>query len=214
MDTLILVLEIIGTVAFAVSGALTGIKRGMDLFGVMILGVATAVGGGAIRDVLIGITPPAMLTDPSYTLLSAGVSVLMFIVCTSRFFQRMQRPFDQALFVSDSLGLGCFSVYGVRVAYSAQPESGRFLAVFLGGITGVGGGVLRDIFAGNLPYIFTKHIYACASIAGALVCALLWSVTGSAAAMVIGMVLVVLIRCLAAHFEWDLPRAHFFREEQ
>ena len=65
MDTLILVLEIIGTVAFAVSGALTGIKRGMDLFGVMILGVATAVGGGAIRDVLIGITPPAMLTDPS-----------------------------------------------------------------------------------------------------------------------------------------------------
>ena len=163
MDTLILVLEIIGTVAFAVSGALTGIKRGMDLFGVMILGVATAVGGGAIRDVLIGITPPAMLTDPSYTLLSAGVSVLMFIVCTSRFFQRMQRPFEQALFVSDSLGLGCFSVYGVSVAYSAQPESGLFLAVFLGVITGVGGGVLRDMFAGNLPYIFTKHIYAWSS---------------------------------------------------
>lgn len=214
MDTLILVLEIIGTVAFAVSGALTGIRRGMDLFGVVILGVVTAVGGGAIRDVLIGITPPAMLSDPTYTLLSAGVSILMFIVCSSRLFARFQRPFDLLLFISDSLGLGCFSVYGVSVAYGAQADSGLFLCVFLGVITGVGGGVLRDIFAGNLPYIFTKHIYACASIVGALACALLWNVGGSGSAMVVGMVLVVLIRILAAHFEWDLPRAHFFEEQE
>ncbi len=208
MDILLTVLEIIGTIAFAVSGALTGIKKGMDLFGVAILGVATAVGGGAIRDVLLGIVPPAMLTDPTYTLIATVVSILAFALCSNRRLTAHQRGLDLLLFLSDSLGLGCFTVYGISVALSVLGD-GLFAIVFLGVITGVGGGVLRDVFAGNTPYIFTKHIYACASIAGALACALLWKPTGSAAAMLAGMSITVLIRCLASHFQWNLPRAHF-----
>lgn len=206
MDILLTVLEIIGTIAFAVSGALTGIKKGMDLFGVAILGVVTAVGGGMIRDVLLGITPPAMLTHPMYTFIAAGVSVLAFALCSNRALPAHQRLLDLLLFQTDSLGLGCFTVYGVSVARGAS-DGGLFLVVFLGVITGVGGGLLRDVFAGNTPYIFTKHIYACASIAGGLACALLWNLTGSAAAMICGMTITVLIRCLASHFRWNLPRA-------
>ncbi len=206
MEVFFMVLDIIGTIAFAVSGALTGIKKQMDLFGVMILGLTTAVGGGALRDVLLGIHPPAMLAAPSYTILALCVSLITFILFSIEKLNRLQKLFDRLLFISDSLGLGSFTVYGVSVAIGAS-DGGLFLVVFLGVITGVGGGVIRDLFADDMPYIFTKHIYACASIAGALACALLWEPLGSAAATLIGLVLVVIIRCLAAHFQWDLPRA-------
>ena len=83
-----------------------------------------------------------------------------------------------------------------------------FLLVFVGVVTGAGGGLIRDVMAGNTPYIFVKHVYACASLAGALVCAGLWEIAGSAAAMVAGLVTVVLLRCLSAHFRWNLPKAH------
>ena len=206
MTILLLVLDLIGTVAFAVSGALTGMKKGMDLFGVAILGLVTAVGGGAMRDVLLGIFPPAMLTTPAYTILSLFVGVVSFILFSNRFIAVHQKLFDGLLFVSDSLGLGSFTVYGVSTALGAS-DGGLFLVVFLGVITGVGGGVLRDVLAGNMPYIFTKHIYACASLAGALVCALLWPAAGETAATLAGLAVVVCIRCLAAYFQWDLPRA-------
>jgi uncharacterized membrane protein YeiH len=185
---------------------MTGIKKGMDLFGVVILGLLTAVGGGALRDVLLGLTPPAMLTDPMYTIISICVSIASFVLLTDRLVMNHRLLLDRILLVTDSLGLGSFTVYGVSVALRAS-DGGLFLVVFLGVITGVGGGVLRDALAGDMPYIFTKHIYACASIVGALACALLWDVMGSTAAMLIGLVLIVVIRFLAAYFRWDLPRA-------
>ena len=114
MDVFMLILELVGTVAFAISGAMTGLRKGMDIFGVAILGLTTAVGGG----------------------------------------------------------------------------------------------VLRDVFSGDTPYIFRKHIYACAAIAGALACALLWKPLGSTWAMLTGCVLVLAIRLLAAHYRWSLPKAH------
>ena len=108
----------------------------------------------------------------------------------------------------DSLGLGVFTVMGIWNTLAFSPDRSTFLLVFVGVLTGVGGGILRDILAGNTPYILVKHIYACASLVGALSCALLWRRLPEYAAMLIAMSLVLIIRLLAAVFRWNLPRAN------
>ena len=193
MNIFIIILELIGTVAFSASGAMVGIKKHMDIFGVMILGLVTAVGGGVIRDLTLGITPPATFRDPIYAAAALITAASVFLPQVQRLLERHQRTYDLTMLLMDSI---------------AQSSShGIFLLIFVGVITGVGGGVLRDVMAGNMPYVFVKHIYACASLAGALLCTLLWK--GSAAwAMSLGAGLVILIRCLSAHFRWSLPKAH------
>ena len=206
MNLIIMIMDIIGTVAFAVSGAMTAMHRKMDIFGVAVLGLTTAVGGGCIRDLLLGIHPPAMLKDPEYTLLAIAASVITFIIGNRSDIMEQSSTIDRIMLVSDSMGLASFTVYGVSVAYG-QGEKGLFLVVFVAVITGVGGGVLRDLFAGNTPFIFVKHVYAVASIIGALVCAILWDILSPSASMVIGMLLIFSIRMLAAHYHWNLPTA-------
>lgn len=212
MGILIFVFEIIGTVAFAVSGAMTGLKNKMDIFGVMILGVVTAVGGGVIRDLILGITPPGMFGKPVYAVVAMVTAVITFLPAVRRLLTKNQRVHDFVLLILDSLGLGVFTVVGIQTAYRVSSGYGAFLIVFVGVITGVGGGVLRDVLAGERPYIFVKHIYASASIAGAIACVLLWSVN-STAAVVVGAVLVFVIRLLAAHFRWSLPKAEIEQEK-
>ena len=207
MQTFVFILEIIGTIAFAISGALTALKKNMDIFGVAILGLTTAVGGGAVRDLILGITPPVMFSKPVYAMVAICVSLVLFIPGIRRMILHNHLLHDLILFAMDSLGLGIFTVMGISRAYSVEGEHTLFLLVFVGVVTGVGGGLMRDIMAGNTPYIFVKHIYACASIAGALVCALLWKPCGSVMAMFMGAVVVVIIRFLAAHFKWSLPKA-------
>ena len=180
MDTLILVLEIIGTVAFAASGAMTGVKKNMDIFGVVILGLTTAVGGGVIRDLILGSTPPRTFQDPIYAVLSIAASVLVFIVARRGWFEGRHQAYDISMLVMDSLGLGAFTVTGIGAAIECG-EHGAFLLVFVGVVTGVGGGVLRDVMAGDMPYIFAQHVYACASLLGAVVCVLLRGVAGESA---------------------------------
>ena len=211
MEQFIWVVNIIGTVAFAASGALTGLKKGMDLFGVCILGLVTAVGGGVIRDVILGLTPPMAFQDPTSALVALAVSAVFFL-------RRMRDvlvgssvtiPVENGrlLLGMDALGLGAFTVMGVQLAYETVEDPTLFLLVFVAVVTGVGGGVLRDQLAGDTPYIFVKHVYASASLAGALLCAGLWLRLGSVAAMLLGMLAVVLIRGLAIRFRWNLPRA-------
>lgn len=106
----------------------------------------------------------------------------------------------------DSIGLGLFTVVGVQVAKTSVAGDNLFLVTFVGVLTGVGGGILRDVFAGNRPYIFVKHFYACASIIGAWVCALLWSVIGDLPSMAVGAILIVILRLLAAYYRWSLPK--------
>ena len=118
-----------------------------------------------------------------------------------------KRAFDLILLVTDSAGLGIFTVCGVRTAIECGYISNHFLVLFVAVVTGVGGGVLRDIFAGDRPYIFVKHIYACASLAGALAAMLMWMPVGQSAAMLIGFIVVTAIRLLAARFRWSLPKA-------
>lgn len=205
MDIFVLILELLGTVAFAVSGAMTALRKKMDIFGVCILGLTAAVGGGVIRDVLLGLFPPAMFENPVYACVAIGTSVLIFIPGVRRRLMGNHMLYDRLLFFADSCGLGIFTVNGVAVARAVSDN--LFLAVFVGAVTGVGGGLLRDILAGNTPYIFRKDVYACAGIAGAVLCALLRTPAGETVSVVSGISLIVLIRILAAHFRWSLPRA-------
>lgn len=196
---LFFIFEIIGTIAFAISGALMAIRKKMDIFGVAILGMTTAVAGGIIRDLVLGITPPAAFVHPIYALVAIGVSVIMFIPAIRKALSKL----ETVLLIMDSIGLAIFTVIGVRAGMEFH---NLFLTVFVGTVTGVGGGVLRDLFAGNRPYIFVKHFYACASIIGSLICALLWE-QSELIAMIAGMGSIFILRILAAVFKWSLPKA-------
>ena len=207
MAEFLLILEIIGTVAFAVSGAMTGLSKKMDIFGVVILGLTTAVGGGMIRDLVLGLTPPAMFTNPIYAAVAAVVAVIVFLPAVRRWLTAYGRVREILMLVMDSLGLGVFTVVGIQRAYTATDHRGLFLLVFVGVVTGVGGGLLRDVMAGQTPYIFVKHVYASASIIGAILCAALWAPLGATMAMILGASVILTIRLLAAHYHWSLPKA-------
>ena len=194
------ILEIIGTIAFSVSGAVVGIKKKMDILGVVTMGIITAVGGGIIRDLLIGVVPPAAFRDPIYALIAIGVAVIAFFPFVSR-----KINLDHFIWIlADSIGLGAFTMIGVSTGTTFD---NIFLEVFLGVLTGVGGGVIRDICSGDIPMIFIRHFYACPCIIGAIVCAVLNKYDPDLA-MVLGFAVILILRLLAAKFKWHLPKAH------
>ena len=200
-------LEIMGTVAFAISGAIVGIQRNMDIFGISILGLTTAVGGGILRDLILKIAPPSAFRTPVFAVTAVIVSIIIFIEPIHSFIERKGVIHESLLLIMDSIGLGLFTVVGIQVARSSGAGPNLFLETFVGVLTGVGGGIMRDLFAGNTPSIFVKHFYACASIIGAWVCVLLWPYIGENASMFTGAALIVVLRLLAAHYRWHLPRA-------
>lgn len=204
---MIFFLEILGTVAFAVSGAIVGVQKKMDIFGVAILGLTTAVGGGVLRDLILNITPPAAFQRPVFAVVAILTSMLIFLKSVRTILEHQSRTYDNMILIMDTIGLSLFTVVGVEAAQEAITERNLFLVTFVGVLTGVGGGLLRDIFAGITPSIFTKHFYACASIAGAWTCALLWTDDLKLQAMFTGAVITAALRILAAHFRWSLPRA-------
>jgi len=210
METFLFLVNLMGTVAFAASGAMTGLRKDMDIFGVCILGLTTAVGGGVFRDLLLGVTPPSTFRDPVCAMVALAVSAVFFLRGIRRLLTRDQARYDLLMLWMDSLGLGAFTVMGIQIAYEQVPDPTLFLLVFVGVVTGVGGGVIRDLLAGDTPYIFVKHVYASASLAGALVCAGLWPYAGQIAAMLAGMAVVVTIRALSAHYHWNLPHDRTF----
>ena len=210
MDTFIFVLEIIGTVAFASSGAMTAIEKKMDIFGVNILGATTAVGGGMMRDIILGVTPPAAFSQPVYILFSILTSTLLFAIVYTNpeiLHSRIKsRYYDKIMLWCDTAGLGIFTVVGIQTASRILPQDNPFFFVFIGVLTGVGGGVLRDIMAGETPYILVREIYASAAIAGGITCVVCGSTMGEATATVLGLTVTVVIRSLAAYFHWNLIR--------
>jgi len=207
MGSFVFVLEIIGVIAASISGSITAMEKHMDVFGVMILGTVTAVGGGVTRDLILGITPPAMFRNPVYAIVAVIVALFAFLPMVRKYLNPTYPLYRGVMNIMDTIGLASFTVVGMRVAYANMAEPSMFLTVFVGCITGVGGGVLRDLLAGNVPGIFVKHIYACASIAGAMLTYLLWNICGEVPAMLIGSVAIVVIRFLAMLFHWNLPRA-------
>ena len=210
MDEFIFILELIGTVAFASSGAMIAIEKKMDIFGVNVLGATTAVGGGIMRDIILGLTPPGAFSHPVYVLVAALTSTILFVIAYAKptaFESRVKTDYyDKLRFWCDTAGLGIFTVVGIQAAVRAVGGENVFFFVFIGTLTGVGGGVLRDIMAGETPYILVKHIYACAAIAGGIVCVVGRTAFGEAYGTILGLAATVLLRFLAAHFRWNLMR--------
>lgn len=206
MELFINSFEIVGTIAFALSGAIIGLKKKMDIFGVCVLGITTAVGGGMLRDIILGITPPATFSDPIFVLMATVTSILVFLSFKKKLIWN-KKVYEVILFLADSTGLGIFTVCGMNVAIKAGFAENAFLVVFVGVVTGVGGGVIRDIFAGDRPYIFVKHIYACAAIVGGITAELMWPVFGANISMITGFIVITVIRICSARFRWSLPNA-------
>lgn len=206
---LLLIFDFIGTIAFAISGAFVGIKKKMDIFGVNVLAVTTACGGGLIRDLIIGDTPPRMFRNPVYVAVAAVIANIVFLLMYrhKHIPKKLTPLYDTMLFWFDTLGLAAFTVDGVMAGVEAGFYDNTFLICFLGFMTGVGGGALRDIMADQMPDIFRKHIYAVAAIAGSVFMSVLFHTTGSQrGAMMGGFLMVLILRNLAKHFQWNLPK--------
>lgn len=202
--------EWIGTAAFAVSGAMVAVDKRNDLFGVMLLAVVTALGGGTIRDVLIGYFPPRMFTNYDYILLAVVCALIVFVL--ARIFKeryvRREKLIGQINNIFDAIGLGVFAVSGARIGLETGFGDNMLLITFLGTVTAIGGGMLRDMMIQEMPFVLKKHIYAVAAISGALCFALLMRCgVSSPAAYAVGWALTTTLRILATVFKWNLPKA-------
>jgi uncharacterized membrane protein YeiH len=188
-------LDLLGTFAFALSGALLGARKRMDVFGVIVLAVAAGLGGGVVRDVLIGATPPFAITHWSVIATAAAAGLVGF--AAPRAVARARRT----VLVVDATGLGVFAVAGTAKALDhGVPAVG---AIVIGVITAVGGGVARDLLAGDVPVILHSEIYATPAAAAALVVAV---VSRSAPVEVAAAILATAIRLAALRFRWSAPR--------
>ena len=190
--------DILGIVAFSISGVIAAMEKRLDVFGIFIIAFLTAMGGGTLRDVLIGDTPVSWMRDPVYGVI-VFASVVVGIVGT-KMIKRLQKP----LFLFDSLGLGFFTILGLEkgLALGLHPA----ICIALGTITACFGGVIRDITLSTIPLIFHKEIYATACIfGGALYFLLLKAGLPMVAVNLICMAAVFIIRLVAVRYNWSLP---------
>jgi uncharacterized membrane protein YeiH len=193
-------LDLLGTAAFAASGALAGIRRDMDMLGVLVLGIVTATGGGTLRDLLLGDTPPFIFKNETYLYLSISVSLLVFL------FHRQLKFFKHPLIFCDALGLGTFVVIGTGKALDFR--IGFLGSVMAGVMTATAGGMIRDILSNRVPMVLQKEVYASACVVGGILLTLLhnsslprsWAYLASAFT-------VIVLRLLAIRYDWSLPRA-------
>ena len=208
-EWILFLFELLGTISFALSGAMVAMRKRTDLFGVVTLGVVTATGGGIFRDVFMGHFPPAAFVNSTYVAVAALISLLTFFFVLRKrdyYLAHIERV-DAINNIFDAFGLGAFTVTGVQIAVSAGHGDNLFFAVFLGVVTGAGGGLLRDMMVGEIPFILTKHIYAVASIIGGLVYCLLHHIGYDAAAAIVTILVVFSLRMFSSHYRWDLPKA-------
>ena len=196
---LLFVLEIIGTIAFSISGALVAIKHEMDIFGVLMLGLTTAVGGGMLRDLVLGINPPSIFENPIFIVIALIVSMIVFMPNIRKYIKGM----DFLIQLMDALGLAVFTMIGVEASFSYNNFA---LSIFAGVLTGVGGGILRDIFAKQDLYIFVKHFYACAALIGAIFAYFCFKLNENFA-IVGGIIIIFILRMCAYKYKWNLPKA-------
>jgi uncharacterized membrane protein YeiH len=198
--TLLYSLDLLGTAAFAASGALAGIRRNMDLFGVLVLGMVTATGGGTIRDMLLGDTPPFIFKNETYFYLSIIVSLVVFL-----FHHRMD-ALRHILLYLDALGLGTFVVIGTGKAFDYH--LGFIGSVMMGVVTATAGGMMRDVLSSQVPLVLQKEIYASACLmGGALLYVLHATPLPPVWSLIISASVVILLRICAIHLNWSLPKA-------
>ena len=202
MEQLFYLSDLFGVAVFAITGALTAGRKSMDMFGVLVIAILTALGGGTLRDVILNNHPVTWIRDDTY-LLVASLAALGTVIWV-----RMTRPIHQkGLLIADAFGLAVFTVSGTEIALQHMMPTST--AVIMGVMTGVVGGVLRDVICNKIPLIFQQEIYATACIAGSLVFIGLlelqvshWLATGSA------MLVVLVTRIAAIHWHLSLPSFH------
>lgn len=208
-DTLILILEVIGTVAFALSGAMIGVKRKLDILGVIILGCITACGGGLLRDTMLGIIPQNLFLNPLYVILALITSLILFIILYIIKDDSITeyKWYKDLLVITDAIGLATFVIVGANITINQMGIEGNgFLIIFMSFLTACGGGMLRDIFAGQIPAIFRKHIYALPTIVGAIIYYFLLKFNLNVYInIIIVSLFIIIIRLLAYKFKWSLP---------
>lgn len=189
---------LIAIVAEAMSGAIMGMRRDMDLFGICVVGTITALGGGSMRDILLGNYPLGWIAHPEYLLFTIGAAVVTALV--ARFLHHLRSVF----LVVDGLGLVAFSVIGCDVARAAGMAPG--IVILAGMITGVFGGLLRDVLCNEIPLVLQRELYATIALfTGALYVGLLWWDVDPSAAPLIAIGAGFLVRLLALRFHWKLP---------
>lgn len=203
-----IIFDIIGVIAFAVSGTLVAMKHKMDIIGAIILANVTSFGGGVTRDLLIGCTPK-LLTDPIYFLyagIATGTSILLMILTvTIKPFASgtTSKPFNYTLNIMDAVGLAPFCIVGVNLAIESGYD-GIFLLCVIGCISGCGGGILRDVFAHRIPIIFRKYIYLLPCLLGVLSYVLLLPVN-AVVAYVTGIAVIIGGRLIGIIFKINMP---------
>jgi len=203
------ILSFIGIAAFAASGAMVAIDRKTDLLGAVILASTTATGGGVLRDILLGFTPPRIFLEPSYIFVAVAVALILFFFAYTYFDEYCLRAkfIDKANNIFDALGLGIFVSLGTQTAIDSGFYGNMFLSVMIGTITGVGGGFLRDIMVLKIPVILQKHIYALAALSGSTLYYILHSFSVRYSTALLSSTLATfLLRIFATYFRWNLPK--------
>ena len=201
-EVFIYVLDLFGTMAFAVTGAFKAIEKKFDIVGIIILATITGVAGGTIRDIIIGKVPPNSIADPAYIAITVATGIVIFLL-----FSRLKKHWN--LFLKfDAIGLGVFTIIGATFAYNIFGLN--FLAIaFAGIVTAIGGGILRDVFVQDTPIIFVKELYASASFIGVVVFYFILVLDGSLyLATILGIIITTGLRMVAMKFNWNLPRVH------
>lgn len=191
-------IDILGTVAFAVSGVFAAMQKKLDLFGILIIAFITAVGGGTLRDIMIGDLPVSWMRNLNYFFIILITTVVVIM------FNRTINNFQKTLLVFDSIGLGFFTILGIQkgILFGLSPA----ICIALGTITACFGGVIRDISLNNIPLIFQKEIYATACIFGGVIYFLLFKTALSKDFLdIICISSIFLARVFAVKYDWSLP---------
>jgi membrane protein len=191
--------DLIGTAVFGVSGVLVGLERRMDVFGMLILAFVTGVGGGTLRDIMIGSIPVFWMNNLTYILM-----IVISVVLTIIFRKQFSEHWSKSLMLFDTIGLGVFTIIGIEKAlrFGLSPT----IAIILGTMTGSFGGVIRDILANKLPALFHKEIYATACIAGGTVYFLINGLMNHNLVVFITIMVVISVRLLSLKYHWELPK--------
>lgn len=206
MDFLWLLFDIIGTIAFAISGALLGIQRRMDIFGILILALVTAIGGGIVRDVMVGRIPPTSLQTGLYisiTLITVGIIFIMYRYGWNRYIEG--KGATKVYLTADALGLASFTVTGATIGITVDPGN-LVLTVVLGVITAVGGGIIRDILAHRTPSVLKEEVYALPALLGSIIYYVVCGMGHQIMASYATFLIVFIIRMVALEYHWNLPR--------
>lgn len=200
--------EVIGTIAFAISGALVGITRKMDVFGVVVIAVVTATGGGIIRDVLVGRIPPNSLQTNLYIGLTIATTLVVFALYKFGRAHHFKVKWAQQLYLfADALGLASFTVTGASIGLMTQ-HNNVLLCVVLALLTAIGGGMVRDLLAHRTPFVLRQDVYALPAMIGAVLYYFIAKDDHIYIASYVVFSFVLIIRLLAIRFNWNLPKAY------